>query len=72
MEGSFEEKVLGTLMFIRKTSERELAELIVRQSAAIDGLSKNNSTFIKTFHEIYKKTDNTPLEPTNTTEPLPK
>ena len=41
-ELSFEEKVQGTLRFMRSKDERGLAEFIVFQSNAIDGLTKHN------------------------------
>jgi len=59
MEGSDEEKILGIIMFIRSVTERELAEFIINQSDAIDGLSKNNRSFVKAFHKMYNKSLNT-------------
>ncbi len=53
MEGSDEEKILGTIMFIRSLTERELAEFIVNQNNAIDGLNKNNISFVNAFHKMY-------------------
>jgi len=58
MEGSFEERVEGTLLFIRNTSEKELAEFIVYQNDAIDGLRKNLEAFTKEFKKLYNKSLN--------------
>jgi len=58
MEGSFEERVEGTLPFIRNTSEKELAEFIVYQNDAIDGLRKNLEAFTKEFKKLYNKSLN--------------
>lgn len=49
-----EEKIEGTILFIRHTPERELAEFIVLQSEAIEGLSRNNNSYIKAFRELYQ------------------
>jgi hypothetical protein len=55
MEGSFEERVAGTLLFVRNTPELEVATFIVHQNDAIDGLRKNLEGFTKTFKEMYNK-----------------
>ena len=52
MAGSFKDKVLGTILFIRSTPEKELAEFIVRLTDAVEGLNKNNQSFVKAFGKI--------------------
>lgn len=52
MGGTFEERVQGTIMFIRSVSERKLAEFIVHQNSGIEGLTKNNETFVEAFHNM--------------------
>jgi len=55
MEGTFEDAVVGTILFIRSVSERELAEFIVHQTDAIEGLTKNNKSFIKVYKDLQNK-----------------
>ena len=55
MEGAFEDKVQGVLLFLEKTSKREIAEFIVYQNDAVDGLRKNLDSFIKAFREMYNQ-----------------
>ena len=55
MEGSFEETMQGTLLVVRNTPERELAEFIVFQNDAIDGLRKNLESYTKEFRKMYNK-----------------
>ena len=47
-----EDKVQGCIFFIRNISERQLAEYIVRLSDAIDGLNKNNASFILAYNKM--------------------
>lgn len=49
----FEDKVLGTMVFIDSVTKRELAEFIVHQSNAIDGLGKNLDSYVKEFRKMY-------------------
>lgn len=46
---------MGTLLFIERVSNHELAEFIVRQSEAIEGLGKNLDSYIKEFRKIHEK-----------------
>lgn len=57
MEVTFEDKVLGTILFINSVSKRELAEFIVNQGEAIDGLTKNNDSFVKAFRKLYSSNE---------------
>lgn len=53
-ELSFEEKVQGTLRFMRSKDERGLAEFIVFQSNAIDGLTKHNEELGAAYNKAIK------------------
>ncbi len=44
-----EEEINGAIAFIRSISVRDLAEYIISQNKAIEGLTENNKTFIKAF-----------------------
>jgi len=52
MAGSFKDRIMGTILFIRSTPEKELAEFIVRLTDAVEGLNKNNNSFVKAFGKI--------------------
>lgn len=52
--GTFEDQVNGTLKFIDALSRRQLAEFIVHQNEAIEGLTKNNKSFVLSFKKINK------------------
>jgi len=47
----FNGKVEGTIKFINISTAREVAEFIVHQTQAIDGLMKNNESFVRAFHK---------------------
>ena len=52
MSETFEDRVLGTIKFIRSVSEKELAEFIVHQSNAIEGLTQNIRAWAKVYSEL--------------------
>jgi len=48
----FKDKVRGTLAFIKTQSNEQLAEHIVRQQEAIEGLVRNNNAYTHAFRAI--------------------
>jgi len=48
----FENKVLAMLKFMELISKRELAEFMVNQQKAIDGLTQNNESFSRAFRKM--------------------
>ena len=53
--GTFEDQIKGTLIFIESLSKRKLAEFIVHQNEAIEGLTKNNKSFVLSFKKQNKQ-----------------
>lgn len=43
------QEIMGTMEFVRRMDGQRLAEFIIRQNRAIDGLSENNRAFASEF-----------------------
>ena len=52
-----QDKIKGTLLFMKQLSKEKIAEYIVNQSDTIEGLQAINEEWVKAFKEIYKKKD---------------
>ena len=47
-----EQAVIGTMLFVQSKSTRELAEFILFLQGAVDGLTKNNKSFVDSYRKM--------------------